>query len=90
MKKILIMLCLVSACATVGSNTNPYAYEEAPSCPARMDSQQFESGLVRCRALCSSYARDVDRFDKDCKCYCKPARGAPVYKNPMQPQSNQI
>lgn len=74
---------LGAACATV----SPYAYDEAAECPAHMTSEGHESGVVRCRAMCSSYARDFADYTSDCKCWCAPASGshraAPTYTNPM-------
>lgn len=81
MKKLIAVLMLAS-CATVGPN--PYAYEEAASCPRGMTEDEHLSGTVRCRALCSSYGRDFDQYGKDCRCFCRPSAGAaPVYRNQL-------
>lgn len=79
MKKLLAVVMLIS-CATV----NPYAYDEAPECPGtNMTPAQFDSGTVRCRALCSSWGRNLERYNAaDCKCLCK-ANTPPVYGNQM-------
>jgi hypothetical protein len=42
-----------------------------------MTAEEHASGVVRCRAMCSSYARDFDNYSAaTCKCFCKPERGA--------------
>lgn len=58
---------LLLSCVT----TNPYAYEEATECPVAMNQEEHLSGQVRCRAMCSSYGRDMDSYRTDCKCFCK-------------------
>lgn len=70
MKNLILAVFLLAGCATVGQG----GYE-AEQCPAVMTPAQKESGVVRCRAMCSSYARDFSSFDDDCKCRCKPAVG---------------
>lgn len=60
------LLLLLCACATTSR------YEESASCPGRMSEEQHRSGVVRCTALCSSYARDFSAFDENCKCWCAP------------------
>jgi hypothetical protein len=71
MKLIAVVALLAVSCAT----TNPYAYDEADACPPNMSEEQHESGVVRCRAMCSSYAREFAEFDAECKCRCAPATG---------------
>jgi hypothetical protein len=78
MKYLLGSLLLLS-CAP----TNRYAYAEMDACPAPMSEEQHESGVVRCRAMCSSYARDFGEFDSDCKCRCGPSGGG-QYQKPSQ------
>lgn len=73
---LVVSWLLSSSCATVGSN--PYAYEELESCPVSMTEQQHASGVVQCRAMCSSYGRDMHEFGKDCRCFCAPS--APTYR----------
>ena len=69
MKHALILSLLAAGCATVPvADTN--SYEELQSCPSQMTESQARSGIVRCTALCSSYARDFASFGLDCKCYC--------------------
>lgn len=82
-KKMLVLVGLLVGCATV--NPNPHAYQEMTSCPVMMDEQQKLSGTVRCRALCSSYARDMALYDDNCKCWCEPPGGKkqPEFKAPM-------
>ncbi|TAL42474.1 MAG: hypothetical protein EPN91_08825 [Salinibacterium sp.] len=63
-----LALLLMLGCATVRST-----YEESSECPVVMTEEQHASGVVRCRALCSSYARDFSSYDTDCKCRCRPA-----------------
>lgn len=69
MKKMMVLVGLLMACATVPANR--YQYQEMQACPAVMDDEMRESGAVRCRALCSSYAKDFASYDDDCKCRCK-------------------
>lgn len=77
MKKLFLAVLVITSCAT-----NQYAFSELNSCPAVMDSQQYQSGVVRCRAECSSYARDFYLYsEKDCKCYCQPAMGGGYRKS---------
>ncbi len=83
-----LLLSLSSlACATV--KQNPYAYQELDSCPASMSEEQHYSGVVRCRAMCSSYARDFAEFTADCRCWCAPSSPGGRYqakpKRPPQP-----
>lgn len=59
----LLALSLLSGCATT-------SYAELDQCPAVMDEEQKASGVVRCRAMCSSYNRDFDSFGDDCHCNC--------------------
>lgn len=70
------LLVLLTSCAT----TSRYAYEELDSCPARMTPEQRLSGVVRCRAMCSSYARDFAEFTDECGCFCAPAPGQGGYR----------
>lgn len=70
MKKLLVLVGLLLGCATVG-----HGYAEMDQCPALMTEEQRESGIVRCRSMCSSYARDFAEFDAECKCRCAPATG---------------
>lgn len=70
MRRLIAVLAFLS-CATVAPST----YEEADACPVPMTEEQRASGAVRCRAMCSSYARDFAAFEDDCKCRCQPARG---------------
>lgn len=78
--RLLHVLILVAGCAT----TSKYSYEELESCPTFMNEQQHLSGVVRCRALCSSYARDFAEYGDDCRCWCAPPPG--VRKPSQQPQ----
>jgi hypothetical protein len=82
MKLQFVALLLMVSCARV----NKYAYEELDGCPAPMSEEQHESGVVRCRALCSSYARDFAEFDADCKCRCAPSGGGGYRAKPRLPQ----
>jgi hypothetical protein len=66
MKRLIILFAFLS-CASV----NPYAYPESSSCPSSMDEEQHLSGVVRCRAMCSSEGRNFSSFDADCKCRCE-------------------
>lgn len=59
-----LLLCLLLSCATVGN------YNEG-DCPSMMSREEHASGSVRCRALCSSYARDFDYYTDKCECVCK-------------------
>lgn len=71
MKHLPLLFLVLSACAT-----NRFAYNEAESCPGpQMSKDQMDSGAVRCRAMCSSYARDFASYDTDCRCRCAPAHG---------------
>lgn len=75
--RLLVAVLLVSCAA------GPYAWRESESCPSPMTEEEHASGAVRCRAMCSSYGRDVVRFDDACRCYCAPAGGyAPQQKAP--------
>jgi hypothetical protein len=65
-KKLIFVFAFLS-CAAV----NPYAHDESSSCPAPMSEEQHASGVVRCRALCSSEGRNFSSFDVDCKCRCE-------------------
>ena len=85
MKYIVLSSLLALSCATV--KQNPYAYEEMDSCPASMDEQQHLSGVVRCRAMCSSYGRDFAEYGGDCRCYCAPA--SPVFRQPAPQKRSQ-
>jgi len=84
MKPIIAVMLLVG-CATTAT-TNPYQYDELQQCPVSMTEEQRSSGVVRCRAMCSSYGRDFDSYTDDCKCWCAPAHGGggkrPVTKAP--------
>ena len=81
MVKFFIALALLAvSCATTPST----GYEELASCPAAMDDEQRASGAVRCRAMCSSYARDFSSFDDDCKCRCMPAYGGGYRPQPQK------
>lgn len=69
-----------------------FSFETMEFCPAHMTEEQERSGYIRCRALCSSYGRDVYKFDEECKCRCLPANGArsPSFvPAPKPPQTNQ-
>jgi hypothetical protein len=70
---------LLVACAT--AIPNPYAHNELVECPAQMTREQAESGIVRCRAECASWNRDMMQYTYDCKCVCKPAVGASPYRS---------
>jgi hypothetical protein len=72
MRTLMLMLLTTAACATT---SNPYSYEEMSSCPPSMDAEEHQSGVVRCRAMCSSYAREFAEYDHECKCRCAPAAG---------------
>jgi len=72
---------LLAACATVTSSS----YEEMTQCPAAMTEEQHASGVVRCTAMCSSYARDFAEYDStDCKCRCMPAYGGGYKPQPQK------
>jgi hypothetical protein len=73
---VLALLSMLLSCAS----SNQYAYSEMDSCPSSMTEEQHESGVVRCRAMCSSYARDFAEFDAECKCRCAPGAGAGGYR----------
>ena len=73
MKYLFCAVLLTMACATVSDN--PYAYNEMDSCPSRMSDEQQYSGVVRCRAMCSSYGRDFAEYDAQCRCWCMPGMG---------------
>jgi len=75
MKRLLLILFSLASCAAI----HPSGYEEAETCPSPMTQSQAESGIVRCRALCSSYARDFAGFGLDCKCYCRGSAGQGGY-----------
>lgn len=65
------MLKLAAVLMTLSCATSSrYGYSELADCPARMDEEQHMSGVVRCRAMCSSYARDFAEYGADCKCRC--------------------
>jgi len=64
MKRILAVLML-AACATIPAG-------DEPPCPYPMSEDQLRSGVMQCRALCSSWGRDIDHFRTDCKCVCRP------------------
>lgn len=90
MRALILAAFLLVGCATAPT---PYGYEEMSSCPAAMDAEQKESGVVRCRAMCSSYARDFATYDDDCKCRCAPQfQGGyrPQQKQQKVPQTNQM
>lgn len=86
MKYVIAVWWLCLSCA---SAKNQYAYQELEQCPAAMSEEQHYSGVVRCRALCSSYGRDFAEFGADCRCYCAPAphryRPAPHPAKPGPP-----
>lgn len=90
MKKLILTLFLaVSACATTQASTNPNDYQESQTCPTVMSEEGHLSGVVRCRAMCSSYARDFAEYTDDCKCWCAPAGGASKgYGTPQRPNQN--
>ena len=68
-----VMSMLAWSCATTASN--PHAYAEMEACPSSMTDEQHQSGVVRCRALCSSYGRDFAEYRADCRCMCMPGAG---------------
>jgi hypothetical protein len=76
---------VLAVCSCATTKQNQYAYEEMDSCPSQMTEQQHYSGVVRCRALCSSYARDFVQFGDDCKCFCAPPGG--LQRHRPQPAS---
>lgn len=78
-----LLLSLSTGCATV--KQNPYAYHELESCPASMTEEQHRSGVVRCRAMCSSYSRDFAEFTADCRCWCAPSSQGRFQAKPKQP-----
>ncbi len=81
---VLSSLSLLVSCASSAR----YAYEESESCPVAMTEEQHESGVVRCRAMCSSYARDFAEFDAECKCRCAPPGGGYRAKPGQKPAPN--
>jgi hypothetical protein len=83
---VLFVVLLSVGCATT---SNPYAYNEMESCPSAMSDEQHMSGVVRCRALCSSYARDFAEYTPDCKCWCAPASGPGGYRAKPRQQAQQ-
>lgn len=72
MKTLLIAVLLLVGCATVAPLTNQQQYE-MDTCPNLMTDEMRESGAIRCRAMCSSEARDMAYYTDDCKCFCQPA-----------------
>lgn len=74
--RVALVALFLNACAV-----SKYSYSESEQCPSFMDNEQRESGTVRCRALCSSYGRDMEGYTDDCKCYCATPK---VYSNPMK------
>lgn len=71
MKRLLVVLFSLASCAAVQSRP------EAEVCPSPMSNAQYMSGAMQCRALCSSYGRDYEAFDLQCRCICQPEkRGA--------------
>lgn len=77
-----VVVLLWSACAT----GNRYAYAEMEACPASMSEGEHESGVVRCRAMCSSYARDFAEYDDHCNCRCAPGANGGGYR-PSSPKA---
>lgn len=65
---------LVLLLALAGCATNRYAYDEAAECPSHMSQEQWESGVVRCRADCASWGRNFYQYLTDCRCVCQPAK----------------
>lgn len=85
MKSLLAGVVLLVSCASPAR----YAYQETEMCPAVMSEQEHNSGVVRCRAMCSSYARDFAEFGSDCRCRCAPAGGGGYLVKPPQPRQEQ-
>jgi hypothetical protein len=79
--RVALVALFLNACAV-----SKYQYSESEQCPVMMDSEQKESGTVRCRALCSSYGRDMEGYTDDCKCYCATSK---TYSNPMKQEQKQ-
>lgn len=87
MKTLAAFVLLSLSCATT---SNPYSYEEMAQCPPSMDEEQHESGVVRCRAMCSSYAREFAEFDHECKCRCAPPAGGGYRPQAKHGPTNQM
>jgi hypothetical protein len=43
------------------------------TCPLTMTSEQRESGVARCREMCTRYGRKYDTYDAQCRCRCQAA-----------------
>jgi len=67
MKRLLVILFSLASCAAIRP------YDDSAACPSPMTDEMRLSGVVRCRAMCSSEGRNFSSFDDDCKCRC--ARG---------------
>ena len=70
--KYLVATLWLASCAPTAANLQ-VSGEELATCPMTMTADQRESGVLRCRDLCTRYGRKYDAYDAQCRCRCQPA-----------------